>query len=264
VDRQEFSNLLTVEKTRREAERSKEQNPGLIRRLTLWRPDVREPSVTVSGRVSDSLGQSEIRLECNVRGKKETYISRFRGVDQLLNTGIDALALYTLKQYDGRLAGRHLDGRQADYRTAVQLLSPRWDALRHYYRGARAWERLDMNASERELRSALEIDPNFALAHLILGEVRVFQNQWDAAQSEILSARKQAAALTEADQLRVEAFLARVFGKPFEERVYLQKLIGLKPYKREYLYELAESYFHTADAEEAISKYQDALSLDNR
>ncbi len=264
VDRQEFSNLLTVEKTRREAERSKEQNPGLLRRLTLWRPDVREPSVTVSGRVSDSLGQSEIRLECTVRGKKDTYVSRFRGVDQLLNTGIDALALYTLKQYDARLAGRHLDGRQADHRTAVQLLSPRWDALRHYYRGARAWERLDMNASERELRSALEIDPNFALAHLMLGEVRVFQNQWDAAQSEILSARKQAAALTEADQLRVEAFLARVFGKPFEERVYLQKLIGLKPYKREYLYELAESYFHTADAEEAISKYQDALSLDNR
>ena len=86
-----------------------------------------------------------------------------------------------------------------------------------------------MNSAERELRSALEIDPNLALAHLMLGEVRVFQNQWDAAQSEILAARKQAGALTEVDQLRVEAFLARVFGKPFEERVYFQKLIGLQP-----------------------------------
>jgi len=94
--------------------------------------------------------------------------------------------------------------------------------------------------------------------------VRVFQNQWDAAQSEILAARGQAGALTEVDQLRVEAFLARVFGKPFEERVYLQKLIGLQPYKREYLYELAESYFHTADVDEAIGRYQDALSLDSR
>jgi tetratricopeptide (TPR) repeat protein len=62
----------------------------------------------------------------------------------------------------------------------------------------------------------------------------------------------------------VEAFLARVFGKPFEERVHLLKLIGLQPYKREYLYELAESYFHTADVDDAISKYQDALSLDSR
>ena len=121
-----------------------------------------------------------------------------------------------------------------------------------------------MNSSERELRSALEIDPNLALAHLMLGEVRVFQNQWDAAQSEILAARKQARSLTEVDQYRVEAFLARVFGMPFEERVQWQKLIGLQPYKREYLYELAESYFHTADVDEAISKYQDALSLDNK
>ena len=30
------------------------------------------------------------------------------------------------------------------------------------------------------------------------------------------------------------------------------------------MYELAESYFHTADVDEAISKYQDALSLDNK
>ncbi len=31
----------------------------------------------------------------------------------------------------------------------------------------------------------------------------------------------------------------------------------------ENLYELAESYFHTADVDEAIGKYQDALSLDS-
>jgi tetratricopeptide (TPR) repeat protein len=136
--------------------------------------------------------------------------------------------------------------------------------LRHYYSGARAWERLDMNSAERELRSALEIDPNLALAHLMLCEVRVFQNQWDGAQTEILAARKNVGALTEADQLRVEAFYARVFGQPFEERVYFQKVIGLQPHNVESLYELAESYFHTADVDEAISKYQDALSLDDQ
>jgi serine/threonine protein kinase/tetratricopeptide (TPR) repeat protein len=264
VDGQEFGHLLTIEKARKAAERSKGPPPSLWQRINPWEGEIRKPSVAVSGRVSDSLGQMEIKLDLVVRGRENTYTTRFRGVDDLLNKGIDALALRTLSQYDIRIAGQHTGGRQADYRTAVQLLSSRWDALRYYYRGLRAWERLDMNSSERELRSALEIDPNFALAHLVLAEVRVFQNQWDAAQTEILAARRQAGALTEADQLRVEAFLARVFGKPFEERVHLQKLIGLKPYKREYLYELAESYFHTADADEAISKYQDALSLDSR
>jgi len=121
-----------------------------------------------------------------------------------------------------------------------------------------------MNTSERELRSALDIDPNLALAHLMLGEIFVFKNQWDAAQSEILAARKQSSALTEVDQVRVEAFLARVFGKPFEEQAQFQRLIGLQPQKKENYYELAESYFHTAEVDEAIVKYKDALSLDNR
>ncbi len=264
VEKAEFEHLLKMEKARKQAARAKDGRPSLLKSIISWRWEMRHPAVLVTGQVSDSLGLLEIRLDCVVRGKKNSMVTRFRGVDDLLNEGIDTLVRYTLNCYDSRIAERHIDGRQPDYRSAVQLLSSRWDALRHYYRGAKAWERLDMNSSERELRSALEIDPNLALAHLMLGEVRVFQNQWDAAQSEILAARAQAGALTEVDQLRVEAFLSRVFGKPFEERVYLQKLIGLQPYKREYLYELAESYFHTADVDEAIGKYQDALSLDNR
>ncbi len=263
VDRQEFAHLLTIERNRRAAEQSKGRATPLLQRLFPRKWEMRDPAVLVSGEVEDSLGHLEMRIQWTVRGRKIPNVSRFWGVDGLLNKGIDQLAQNTLKQYDPGLFERHISGPQAEYRTAVQLLSPRWDALRHYYRGAKAWERYDMNSSERELRSALQIDPNLALAHLMLGEVRVFQNQWDAAQTEILAARKQANAINEVDQIRIEAFLARVFGMPFEERVQWQKLIGLQPYKREYLYELAESYFHTADADEAIIKYQDALSLDS-
>jgi tetratricopeptide (TPR) repeat protein/predicted Ser/Thr protein kinase len=263
VDRQEFSRLLMMEKARMEAERSKGHNPSFLQRMASWPRELREPAVMVSGQVSDSLGLLEIKMDCTVRGKKKAYVTRFRGVDDLLNKGIDSLAQRVLEQYDPRIAEQHMEGKQPDFRGTVELLSSRWDALRHYYRGARAWELLDMNSAERELRSALEIDPNLALAHLMLCAVRVFQNQWDGAQTEILAARKNVGALTEADQLRVEAFYARVFGQPFEERVYFQKVIGLQPYNKENLYELAESYFHTADVDEAISKYQDALSLDS-
>jgi len=263
VDQQEFEHLLTIEKGRKEASRSEERKSSLLAKLIPWQREIREPAVLVSGQVSDSLGVLEVSLDCIVRGKKDTLVTRFRGVDDLLNKGIDSLALHTLNHYDPSIAERHNEGRRADYRTAVQLLSSRWDALLRYHRGARSWERLEMNSAERDLRSALAIDPNLALAHLKLGEVLVFQNQWDAAQTQILAARSQASALTEADQLRVEAFYARVFGEPFLERDYLQKLIELQPYKREYLYELAESYFHTADVDSAISRYQDAIRLDS-
>lgn len=264
VDGKEFSQLVTIERARRKAERSKARRISFLQNLIPPQWEMREPALLVSGQVNDSVGHLEVKLEWVARGKRSALTTRFRGVDELLSKGIDSMALDTLNRYDPRIGEQHVSGLRPDYRSAIQLLSPRWDALRHYYRGEKAWERRDMNTSEREFRSALEIDPNLALAHLMLGDVYVFQNQWDAAQSAILAARKQSAALTEADQLRVEAFLARVFGKPFEERDYLQKLIGLQPYKTEYLYELAESYFHTADVDEAIAKYQDALSLDNR
>ncbi len=265
VDGQEFKHLLTMEeRANKQTEDLKGNSASLLQRIIPWRWNAQSPALLVSGEVKESLGLVEVRLDCVVRGKKETVSERYRGVDDLLNKGFESLVATILNRYDSRIVERHMDGGQPDYRTAVQLLSSRWDAIRHYYRGAKAWEPLDMYSAERELRSAIEIDPNLALAHLMLGEVRVFQNQWDAAQSEILAARAQARALTEVDQLRVEALLARVFGKPFEERGHLQRLKELQPYKREYLYELAESYFHTADVDEAISKYQDALSLDSK
>jgi serine/threonine protein kinase/tetratricopeptide (TPR) repeat protein len=263
VDKREFNHLLTLEKARKRTDRSKAGLSSRMNKIVLWQWDRKEPAMLLSGQVNDSLGLLEVKLTYVNRGKKNTYSQRFRGLDELLNKGIDKLIRHILYRYDPQIADRHIEGKQSDYRTAVRLLSSRWDAVRHYYRGAEAWDRLDMNSAEREFRSALEIDPNLALAHLKLGEVRVFQNQWDAAQSEILSARKQAESLTEADQYRVEAFLARVFGKPFDEQVQYQKLIELQPYNKENLYELAESYFHTAEVDEAIRKYQDALSLDS-
>jgi len=263
VDQQEFTHLLSAERSRREADRASQHGTAFLRPGSgFWRREPKHPALMVSGHVKDSLGLLEVQIDLVDRGKVDTMSLSFRGVDDLINNGIDSAVLKILGRYDSRMAERATG--MPDYRPAVQLLSRHWDALRHYWRGAQAWKRLDMNLAERELRSALEIDPTLALAHLVLGEVRVFQNQWDAAQSEILAARKEAGALTEVDQLRVEAFLARVFGKPFEERVNLQKLIGLQPHRKEYIYELAESYFHTADADEAISKYLDALKLDDR
>jgi len=262
LDGQEFSNLLTIEQARKETERSNAPQPSWLQSIIQRRREMHAPAVVVSGQVSDSLGRLEIRLNCIVRGRKDSLVRQLRGIDDLLNSGIDSLALHVLNRYDARIAKQHIKSQQPDYRKTVQLLSSRWDALRYYYRGANAWQRRDINSAERELRSALEVDPNFALANLMLGELHVWQNQWDAAQSDILAARAKSQALLDADQLRVEALLARAFGEPFKERDYLHRLIGLQPYKGEYLYELAESYFHTADVDEAITKYQDALKLD--
>jgi len=227
-------------------------------KINPWRRGKPEPAVRLSGSVRRDGASFEVRLDCVARGRRLVLAEPFAGTDDFLNRAADRLAGRVLELWQPEAAAR----RRADYRSAVQLLSPRWDAIESYIRGAAAWKRLNIGEAERELRAALAIDPNFALAHLALGEVRIFQNQWDAAQSEILAARRRSSTLAETDQWRVEGLLARVFAKPLEERRCFQKVIDLQPYRREGFYELAESYFHTADADEAVERYRQALELD--
>lgn len=262
VDPEEFSYLDKMEHARSEKEQAKTFRFSKSHAFLDFSEDSGEPAMKISGQVKDSLGLLEIKLTYTLRGEEETLLTSFSGEDEFLNNGIDALVRDILQRYDPSLLD-HLSRSPSEYRSAVQLLSSNWDALRYYYHGSRAWERLDMNMSERALRTALEYDSDFALAHLLMAEVRIFQNQWDAAHAEIIKARQKTGSLTQIDRLRIEALLARVLGKLIHERDQLMKLIEHQPYNKENYYELAECYFHTADVTEAIPKYLDALKLDD-
>ncbi|MEJ2111354.1 MAG: protein kinase, partial [Acidobacteriota bacterium] len=261
VDPEEFSYLVKMEKARNEKEQSGAFGFSDFLDVLNWKRKIEEPAMTVSAYVKDTLGLLELNLQYRIRGDREDTLIRFSGQDEFLNNGIDALVRDMLQRYNPEILHKISEG-QEDYRSAVQLLSSNWDALRYYFHGATNWEKLDMNVSERALRAALDYDPDFALAHLLLAEVRIFQNQWDAAHSEITRARQRTRSLTQTDQLRVEALLARVLGNFSIERDQLLKLIEHQPYNKENYYELAECYFHTADVTEAIPKYLDALKLD--
>jgi serine/threonine protein kinase/tetratricopeptide (TPR) repeat protein len=261
-DPKEFGQALKLEKSGRKASAEKRGRTGVVEKI-LSRPEsVREPALSVTAEIRQSMGALELRVNLTNRGRAESFTSRYWGVDQLITKGVDDLAWHILKSYDPALESRYAAQSQS-YQPAVKLLSPNLDALRHYWRGAQAWNHLDMGLAEYEFRSSLEIDPTFALAHLLLGEVFVFQNQWNAARGEILAAQKQEGSLTEIDRLRIDGLLARASGKTFEERNQLQKLIGLQPHRVEYYFELAESYFHTADVQDAISHYLQTLTLDD-
>jgi eukaryotic-like serine/threonine-protein kinase len=261
LDQREFGLVLRLEKAARKAQADKRSNPGIMEKLLTRSESARDPALSISAEIRQSMGALELRVDMINRGRSESFTTRYRGVDQLINQGVDDVVQQTLKAYDPVLE-TSLEANRQNYRPAVLLLSHNLDALRHYWKGSLAWNHLDMALAEHEFRSALEIDPTFALARLLVGEVRVFQNQWNTAQWEIEAAQEQSGSLTDLDKLRIHALLARVSGKIFDERVQLQKLVELQPHRVEYVYELAESYFHTADVQEAINKYQEALALD--
>ena len=261
-DQREFGQVLRLERAARKSQAEKRGGPGVVERILARSETVRDPALSVAADIRQSMGAIELRVKLTNRGRSESFTSRYRGIDQLITRGVDDLVHQILKSYDPSLEAG-LEANPQNYRPAVLLLSHMLDALRHYWKGALAWDHLDPALAEHEFHSALIIDPTFALARLGLGEVRVFQNQWSTAQWEIQAAREQSGSLTDLDRLRIDALLARVSGRIFDERGLLEKLEGLQPHQVEYVYELAESYFHTADAQDAINKYQEALALDD-
>jgi tetratricopeptide (TPR) repeat protein len=93
-------------------------------------------------------------------------------------------------------------------------------------------------------------------------DVLVFRSDLEAARRHLELALAQKDRLTELDLLWLYALQARLNSKPNEERQFLGKLTEEFPFKKEYHYEFAESYFRCGAAEEAIVHYLKALELD--
>jgi len=257
MDAREFARAQELGETRRTQGLAEDQ--GWASRLGFRRRAPSKAALMLSGEVRESVTGLELQVSYEQRGKGGSFVLPFSSSEVLLSKAIDTLAQRTLSLYEVEPAGGAVE-----VKPAAQLLTQYWDALRHYWRGVQAWNRLEIGLADREIVSALQIDPSFALARVTLAELRAFQERWEESRNQILAAQKSSAGLTEIDRLRMDALLARVSSQPFEERKHLQKLIGMQPYKREYTFELAESYFHTGDVEEAILKYRDALRLDER
>jgi len=215
------------------------------------------PAVRVAADIGPSLDNIDVTLSISARGREERHTLPYRGMNGLLDQGIDDIARLAIARLREGDPARPAAG-AAQYRPARTMLSHHLDAVKMYWRGRDAWMRLDLGG-ERDVQRALEIDSNFALARLLLSEMRVFQGQMKAAKSEIERALSQSGALTDAERLRGSALLARASLNAADERVELQRLIEVEPTSKEYVFELGESYFHTADADEAKVQYERAL-----
>lgn len=219
------------------------------------------PLVAVSGVVRNGLSGIELVVSKRVAGVLTERIVALQSPDELLSGKLDALVQEILSNYD-RADGRGQGERTREFRSISQLTSSRWDALRHYWNARKLWPQFQYSLAQRELEVSLEIDPGFAAARLLLGEVLAFQTYWDQARNELNAALGQGDALTEEDRLKINTLLARSEGKVFEERESLRRLAGRQAFRPEVVYELAESYFHSGDAVEAITHYQAAIGLD--
>jgi tetratricopeptide (TPR) repeat protein len=198
----------------------------------------------------------DIHVTLKHRNKSFRKIFNCKGQFDFLTERLNEIQAFLASRSDGIIGP--IEGN----RRPNEIVTSSLDGLDSFLRGEEAWNKLDSETAFFEFRTALENDPGFSLAHIRLAEVLTFRSDRDGARGHLEQALAQKERMIEVDLLRVHALLARLNSKPSEERQYLGKLIEQFPFKKEYHYEFAESYFHCGDAEEAIKHYQKALELD--
>jgi len=216
----------------------------------------RRPMMEISGSVSPTLTGFEIGLSFVHKGAKKSRTFACKGTLDLISSKINDILAFLAAQSGGDI------GRIEGGRTFAQIATGNWDALSHFLKGQEEWAKLASEAAYREFRTALENDPGFGLAHLKQAEVQLFRGDRTDARAECDAALADKARLIGYDELRRQALLARLEDRPGDERTFLMQLIEAFPLKKDYLYDFAESYFHSGDGEAAIPYYLRALNLD--
>jgi serine/threonine protein kinase/tetratricopeptide (TPR) repeat protein len=219
------------------------------------------PAMRVSGELREEFGLINLVLRIDCRNKADMLIRDYGSIDELLATGFPQLACDILGRFEPSLVEESKRNLLMSSAT-VGILSRRWEAVRYYFVGLQARQQRNASGAERELESALALDPTFTLARFQLAELRFEQSRTEEARRLIEEARMSPEALTAVEKHRMEAILARVAHNDVEERRHLRMLIGLQPQKREHHFELAESYFHAVEPDQAINRYLDALRVD--
>jgi tetratricopeptide (TPR) repeat protein len=215
-----------------------------------------EPVLAVTARAAPKVAGFEVTVTVKHEGKTRRKTFDCKGASDLLSGRLPQILDFIAGRSGGLVTG--IEGG----RTFAQISTGNMDALGYFLKGEAAWGKLDSEAAYIEYRAAIDYDFQFALACLQLADVQVFRGDMEDASAKLQDALKGKDRLISYDLIRLRALMARIGSRPAEERQYLQQLTEAFSFKKEYHYELAESYFHTGDADEAIRHYTKALELD--
>ena len=140
------------------------------------------------------------------------------------------------------------------------------DSLGAYYyflRGIECYDDMNNKDAITFLKKAVEIDSDFATAHLYLANSLLMTNQGKAAKEAYKKAKSLSARATEKERLYIDCLYARNVERDFEESFRIStKLVKLYPKEKDFRYQLAMIYFRKDLYNQAIEEFNKILELD--
>jgi serine/threonine protein kinase/Tfp pilus assembly protein PilF len=196
----------------------------------------------------------------DVESKKllKSASSRGEGIDSILRTQIDDLSREISEGI-----GITKERVESSKLNVVDVTTSSMEAYKYYLQGREAFDKFYYDDARRYLKKAIEIDPEFAVAHLYLGRSQGNLLNRAARNEEYIKAKELSANATEKERLFIEAQYAGTVEQDEKKRTNtLKKLAAKYPKEKRALYYLGVNLHGQGFNDEALEAYNKALQLD--
>jgi tetratricopeptide (TPR) repeat protein len=184
--------------------------------------------------------------------------SKGEGVSSIINRQIDELT----REISRGIATVPNDDAAVEAPIA-DVTTSSMEAYKHYLEGRENSDKLYYLEALRAFEKAVEIDPDFAMAHYKLAQTRFALQDVQAAQSALRKAYALMLKTTEKERLRIERLYADSIERDPEKGLRLQQqLVERYPRDKESFYDLGQYYFDLPDRDRAVDAFRKALELD--
>ena len=148
-------------------------------------------------------------------------------------------------------------------RPVAEMTTRSLDAYRTYIAGLENYYKVFFEAAERDLKKALEYDPDFALAYYWLAQINYERRNYREAGDYLAQAQKRSAKLSRMEKLYVEALTAAIGGKFDRALEGYREITVLYPEEKDAYFFLGEILNDKLlDHAEAIRCLKKAIAID--
>jgi tetratricopeptide (TPR) repeat protein len=195
-------------------------------------------------------------LDVQTKSLLKSVSSRGEGVDSILKKQIDEIS-----REIGQRTGISAFIPRLGSSQIVDVTTDSMEAYNYFLRGRDDFEKYYYNDARKFLERAVELDPEFALAHYYLMRVYSYLGNTQKSEEASENLQKFGKKLKGKERLLVEAILAQK-KDPGKYHKILEKLAEKYPKWKRAHFELALSFMRDGKGDEAIEALNKALELD--
>jgi serine/threonine protein kinase/tetratricopeptide (TPR) repeat protein len=197
-------------------------------------------------------------LDAATRESLRSASARGEGIASILKSQIDEISRQV-----GRGIGKPLLKIEAPARPIMELTTSSMEAYECYLRGRSEYEKYYQVEARQLLERAIALDPEFAMAHLLLARTAVILFDFDLAHDAMERASRYSDKASEKERLYIAAGYAETVEKDADKQIrLLRELVRKYPDEKYALLDLGRFYQGRREYPESVAMLGRAVALD--